>query len=191
MVAESAVADQVAAPTATVADSSVATAAVASVAEFALAPAAESVTESVTESGTATGSAALPVQKSATATADTSQRSGRQVLRDKREPGSRRATRMRSLAWLSTQNPGHYTLQLAPAGGKVDLFLIADNLPVMTDQLTTASGTRLLLHGSFSNRSSAQLAMMEIIESVAGLPQIAPLLEPQILSFGEIRQRLQ
>ena len=110
--------------------------------------------------------------------------------RSRREPGNKRATRIRSEDWLLMQNQNDYTVQLAPAGNKVTLFLIADNLSLFTDQLRVGSESWLLLHGKFTDQTSAELMVAEIIESVAELPQVKMLIDPKVISFGELRQRL-
>jgi len=104
--------------------------------------------------------------------------------------GHERATQIRSADWLLMQNQNDFTVQLAPVADKATLFLIADNIPVVTDQLRAGSVSWLLLHGRFTDRTTAELAMAEIIESVAELPQVKALVEPKIVSFREITQIL-
>ncbi len=103
---------------------------------------------------------------------------------------NKRATRIRSTEWLTEQNPNGYTVQLAPFGDKATLFLIADNLPVLTDQLRVDPESWVLLYGSFTDQSSAEFAMIELIDSVARLPQVTALFDPKIVSFREISQRI-
>jgi len=100
--------------------------------------------------------------------------------------GSSAATR--SPEWLSMQTQNDYTVLLTPARDSASLVLIADNIPVVTDQLRANSESWLLLHGQFANRAMAQLALAKIIKSVAELPQVKVLVEPRIVSFREVRQ---
>ena len=102
--------------------------------------------------------------------------------------GKNRATRTRSPEWLSMQTQNDYTVLLTPARDSASLVLIADNIPVVTDQLRANSESWLLLHGQFANRAMAQLALAKIIKSVAELPQVKVLVEPRIVSFREVRQ---
>ena len=144
------------------------------------------------ESDNSSAVASLSRQKSKPLTAG-SERSiadSTTTSRSRREPGNKRATRIRSEDWLLMQNQNDYTVQLAPAGNKVTLFLIADNLSLFTDQLRVGSESWLLLHGKFTDQTSAELMLAEIIESVAELPQVKMLIDPKVISFGELRQRL-
>lgn len=144
------------------------------------------------ESDNSSAVASLSRQKSKPLTAG-SERSiadSTTTSRSRREPGNKRATRIRSEDWLLMQNQNDYTVQLAPAGNKVTLFLIADNLSLFTDQLRVGSESWLLLHGKFTDQTSAELMVAEIIESVAELPQVKMLIDPKVISFGELRQRL-
>ena len=143
------------------------------------------------ESGNASAVASLAQQKSQPATSIESTVSGNNsAVRSFKEPGNKRATRARSQQWLLKQNRNEYTLQLAVGEDKVSLFLIADNLSVSTDQLKVSSGSWMLLHGRFQDRAAADSALLEVIESLAELPRVKALLEPKVVSFGEIRQRL-
>ena len=134
--------------------------------------------------------ASLAVQKSTQITSAESQVSAGTTSDFSAKSGNKRLTQIRSVDWLLKQNQNDFTVQLAPIANKTTLFLIADNLPLVTDQLRAGSVSWLLLHGRFTDRATAELAMAEIINSVAELPQVKALVDPKIVSFGEIRQSL-
>ena len=134
--------------------------------------------------------ASLAVQKSTQITSAESQVSAGTTSDFSAKSGNKRLTQIRSVDWLLMQNQNDFTVQLAPIANKTTLFLIADNLPLVTDQLRAGSVSWLLLHGRFTDRATAELAMAEIINSVAELPQVKALVDPKIVSFGEIRQSL-
>ena len=134
--------------------------------------------------------ASLTAQKSTQITSAESQVSAGTTSDFSAKSGNKRLTQIRSVDWLLKQNQNDFTVQLAPIANKTTLFLIADNLPLVTDQLRAGSVSWLLLHGRFTDRATAELALAEIINSVAELPQVKALVDPKIVSFGEIRQSL-
>jgi len=97
-----------------------------------------------------------------------------------------------SLNWVRMQNPDNYTVQLGTAGDDSRLESIAAQIGVSTFLIPWNSGPKewLLLHGSFTDRVLAKQVFVELLETLESLPQTSVEVVPQLVTFGEIQQRL-
>lgn len=102
----------------------------------------------------------------------------------------------RSIEWLLSQSPDRYTVKVASDNAANILTLLGNELSIATElvQITDGVNGWMLLHGSFSNRSSAEQIIPELFAAAysakSAVDAVDSYIKLEVISFAALNQLL-